>query len=213
MDPIRVMIADDHAVLRDGLRFMLGDVEDLEILAEAGTGKAVLEQLETLVPDVLLLDIKMPEMDGLSALAEISIRHPGLPVLILSMYDDPAYVETAIRSGAAGYLLKTASRDEIVRALHAVHNGDGYLQPEITPLVLKRFTLSGGSPDLDLNLSPRELEVLQLIADGWLTKQIALELQLSESTVKTHLSSMFDKLGVSHRAHAVALALRQHLID
>ena len=213
MPTIRVMIADDHAVLREGLRFMLDGADGLEIVAEAANGKEVLEQLESVVPDVLFIDVKMPEMDGLTALAHISERHPELPVLVLSMYDDPGYVETAIRSGAAGYLLKTASREELIRAVHAAHAGDGYLQPEITPLVLKRFATRSALHEVDIDLAPREQEVLQLIADGQSTKQIANTLHLSESTVKTYLRTLFEKLGASHRAHAVALALRYHLID
>lgn len=213
MQPIRVMIADDHAVLREGLRFMLDGTDDVEIVAEAANGKEVLEQLASNVPDVLIIDVKMPEMDGLTALAHISEQHPELPVLVLSMYDDPGYVERAIRSGAAGYLLKTASREELVRAVHAAHDGDGYLQPEITPLVLKRFAAKAAHHDVDVDLAPRELEVLQLIADGRSTKQIASTLHLSESTVKTYLRTLFEKLGASHRAHAVALAIRYHLID
>jgi len=213
MQPIRVMIADDHAVLREGLRFMLDGADGLEIVAEAANGREVLEQLESVAPDVLFLDVKMPEMDGLTALAHISELHPELPVLVLSMYDDPGYVETAIRSGAAGYLLKTASREELIRAVHAAHAGDGYLQPEITPLVLKRFATRTAHQEVDIDLAPREQEVLQLIADGQSTKQIASTLHLSESTVKTYLRTLFEKLGASHRAHAVALALRYHLID
>lgn len=211
--PIRVLVADDHEVLRDGIRFMLRHSEEIEIVAEAEDGVQALALIESTDIDVLLLDVKMPNLDGLATLNRVNEVKPDLPVLILSMYDDPAYVEEAIRCGASGYLLKTASAEELSRAIHAAHSGDGYLQPEITPHVLKRFVAQSASQPVDVHLSDREQSVLQLISDGLSTKQIARKLELSESTVKTHLRSLFDKLGASHRAHAVALALRHRLIE
>jgi DNA-binding NarL/FixJ family response regulator len=207
------MIVDDHAVLREGLRFMLRNETDIEIVEEAANGREALELLESTDVDVLMLDVKMPEMDGLTTLEHVSESYPQIPFLVLTTYDDPGYVESAIRSGASGYLLKTASAEEIIRAIQAAHRGDGYLQPEITPLVFRRFAAQAAQNVMDIDLSPREQDVLQLISDGKSTKQIASTLHLSESTVKTHLRSMFDKLGATHRAHAVALALRYHLID
>ena len=210
--PIRLMVVDDHAVLREGLRFMLRSEESIEIVSEASDGREALALLEAARPDVVLLDMNMPGMGGLETLVQIRESRPDIAVLILSMYDDPEYVDQALRRGAAGYLLKSVSRDELVRAVQAASTGDGYLQAEITLPVLRTFAASA-QPDGDLQLSPREREVLQLVADGMSTKQAAIELDIAESTVKTYLRTLFDKLGASHRAHAVALALRHRIID
>lgn len=209
---IRILIVDDHAVLRDGLRAMLESSGDIRVAGEATDGVEAIEMLESVHPDVVLMDVRMPNQDGLAALREMRDRDATLPVLILSMYDDPAYVEEAIASGASGYLIKTVTRDELVRAVRAAGAGQGYLQAEITRPVLSRFTRAHAT-DSDVALSPRETEVLQHIANGLANKQIAVELGISETTVKTHIASLFEKLGASHRAHAVALALRHRLID
>ncbi len=212
MTPIEIMVVDDHDVLRAGLRAMLESSGEVVVIGEAEDGVTALAGLQRLEPDVVLLDVKMPNMDGLATLRELQAAKPGLPVLILSMYDDPAYVEEAILSGASGYLLKTVSREELVRAIKAAHEGQGYLQAEITRPVLARFSRTHDEA-IHIHLSPRETEVLQLIADGKSNKQIASALHIAEATVKTYITSLFDKLGAFHRAHAVALALRHHLID
>lgn len=212
MTPIEIVVVDDHDVLRAGLRAMLETSGEVVVVGEAEDGAAALTLLQRVEPDVILLDVKMPTMDGLSTLRQLRSLQPTLPVLILSMYDDPAYVEEAISAGAAGYLLKTVSREELVRAIRAARDGQGYLQAEITKPVLARFSRTY-EESLDVHLSPRETQVLQLVADGQSNKQIATTLAISEATVKTYISSLFEKLGAVHRAHAVALALRHHLID
>ncbi len=212
MTAIRLMVVDDHAVLREGLRFMLQHDDSVTIVAEASDGREALETLETAQPDVMLLDLNMPHLDGLETLRRVRADWPDVAVVVLSIHDDPEYVEQALRSGAAGYLLKTVSKDELVRAIGAAADGAGYLQAEITRPVLRKFT-AAAEPDGEIQLSPRERDVLQLSADGLSTKQIAVELDLAESTVKTYLRTLFDKLGASHRAHAVALALRHRIID
>lgn len=209
---IRILIVDDHAVLRDGLRAMLESSDDILVAGEATDGVEAIEMLESVHPDVVLMDVRMPNQDGLATLRQMRDRDATLPVLILSMYDDPAYVEEAIASGASGYLIKTVTKDELIRAVRAAGAGQGYLQAEITRPVLSRFTRAHKT-DSDVALSPRETEVLQHIANGLANKQIAVELGISETTVKTHIASLFEKLGASHRAHAVALALRHRLID
>ncbi len=212
MTPVTIMIVDDHPVLRQGLRFMLQHSEEVEVVAEASDGEEALIRLAESQPDVVLLDVKMPGMDGLTTLELIRDAWPQLPVLILSMYDDPEYVEQALHTGAAGYLLKTVAPDELVRAVGAAAGGAGYLQAEITRPVLRRFA-SLTPTDIKVTLSAREREVLQLVADGMSTKQAAVALEISESTVKTYLRQLFDKLGATHRAHAVALALRHRIIE
>lgn len=209
---IRVMLVDDHAVLREGLQFMLKQIDDVDVVAEASDGLEALALIDKAEPDVLLMDVKMPNLDGLGTLERLREDHPDLPVVILSMYDDPEYVEQALYLGAVGYLLKTVGLEELERAIRAAHQGDGYLQAEITKPILKRFT-SMPADLTDVSLSPREQDVLQRIADGLSTKQIAHDLHLSESTVKTYLRQLFEKLGATHRAHAVALALRHRIIE
>ena len=210
--PVRLLVVDDHEVLRQGLRFMVRNVADLVIAAEAGDGAEAVDRIAADAPDVVLLDVRMPNLDGLETLREIHRRWPGMPVLIFSMYDDPEYVEAALEAGAAGYLLKSVGQEELLRAVRAVAAGSGYLQAEITRPVLQRFARNAGPPAV-ARLSPREVEVLRLLADGFANKQIARRLDLSEATVKGYLSQLFDKLGASDRAHAVALALRTRLID
>lgn len=212
MTTIRLMIVDDHQVLREGLRFMLRNAQDLEIVSEASNGSEALELLESTQPDVMLLDMNMPGMGGLETLKNVRQRWPEVSVLILSFHDDPEYVEQALRHGAAGYLLKTVSRDELIRAVQAAADGAGYLQAEITRPLLRKFAALS-EPEGELDLSPREREVLQLVADGMSTKQASVELGIAESTVKTYLRTLFDKLGATHRAHAVALALRHRIIE
>lgn len=211
-EQISVAVVDDHAVLRDGLRVMLESVDDISVCGEAPDGDVALTLVAESGPDVMLLDVRMPSQDGLTTLREIRRVEPRLPVLILSMHDDPAYVEEALVQGANGYLLKTITRDELIHAVRAAHAGQGYLQTEITRSVLTRFARVGSGTSSVL-LSPREQEILQRIADGAANKQIADELGIADATVKTHMRSLFEKLGASHRAHAVALALRQHLIE
>jgi DNA-binding NarL/FixJ family response regulator len=208
----RLMLVDDHEVLRQGLRFMLRNETDLTVVAEAGDGEAAVALLEQARPDVVLLDLKMPGVDGLETLRRIRRRWPDLPVIVLSMYDDPEYVEEALRCGASGYLLKNVSQEELIRAVRAVRAGAGYLQAEVTRPVLERFVRTGSAP-VAPHLSPRERELLPLLAEGLLNKQIARHLGVSEATVKGYLRQLFEKLGASDRAHAVALALRSRLID
>ena len=160
---------DDHAVLRDGLRAMLETSDDFSVIGEAADGLEAIGMLESIDPDVVLMDVRMPNQDGLATLRQMREQNPVLPVLILSMYDDPAYVEEAIASGASGYLLKTITKEELSRAVRAAQAGQGYLQAEITRPVLGRFTRAHAR-DSEVALSPRETEVLQHIANGLANK-------------------------------------------
>lgn len=209
---IRVMVVDDHEVLRDGLKFMLRNEIELVIVAEAADGEEALARVDQVRPDVMLLDLNMPVMGGLEILRRLREFHPDLPIVILTMYDDPEYVDEALRSGASGYLLKSVGGEELVRAIRAAARGSGYLQAEITRPVLERFARQSAAR-LEARLSPREADVARLLAEGLSNRQIARGLGLSEATVKSYLSQLFEKLGASDRAHAVALALRSRLID
>jgi len=207
---MRLVIADDHRVVRDGIRYMLADAAGIEIAGEASTGEELIELLETDPVDVVLLDVRMPGMNGFEVLERLQEDLSQVRVLMLSMHDAPGYVRRAIELGAAGYLLKSASRDEVLAAIDAVIEGGAYVQGELVqPLVNEMSGQSGPGT----SLSPRERQVLQLVADGFENKQIVTELNLSEGTVKTYLRGIFLKLDVASRAEAVAVGLRRGLID
>ena len=207
---MRLVIADDHRVVRDGIRYMLADAAGIEIAGEASTGEELIEMLETDPVDVVLLDVRMPGMNGFEVLERLHKDLSQVRVLMLSMHDAPAYVRRAIELGAAGYLLKSASRDEVIAALDAVVEGGAYVQGELMQTLVNEISGRPGSGD---SLSPRERQVLQLVADGFENKQIMTELRLSEGTVKTYLRGIFSKLDVASRAEAVAVGLRRGLID
>jgi DNA-binding NarL/FixJ family response regulator len=206
---MKVVIADDHRIVREGITWMLSDAPGIDIEGEADSGEALLELLATTPADVALVDVRMEGMSGLDALERIKAEFPQVQVIILSMHDQPAYVRRAIELGASGYLLKSTGRDELIRALEAVASGGAYLQGEVVaPLITE--VKEGTEP---ARLSPREHEVLQLVAQGYENKQIATELEIAEATVKTYLRGIFERLDVSSRAEAVAVGLREGLIE
>lgn len=206
---MRVVIADDHRIVRDGIRWMLADAHPIEIVGEAESGEALLALLAESPVDVVLLDVRMPGMSGLDALERIRREFPQVRVAVLSMHDQPAYVRRAVELGAAGYLLKNTGRDELIRALHTIAEGGSYLQGNVIAPLITDTVPNEPAP----HLSPRERQVLQLVADGFENKQIATELQVAEATVKTYLRGIFDRLGVSSRAEAVAVGLREGMIE
>ncbi len=209
---MRVVIADDHRVVRDGLRWMLAEAADVEVVGEASDGTELLGLLEDVDADVVLLDVSMPGVSGLDALEELQRVGAGVQVIMLSMHDKPVYVKRAIELGAAGYLLKSAGRDEVLRALRTVHGGDAYIQGEVTGPLL-RSVVADAAGEAPLRLSARQVEVLTLVSQGAENKQIATALGVSEATVKTYLKSIFARLDVRSRAEAVAVGLREGLIE
>ncbi len=213
MEPLRVMVVDDHVVVREGLRWMLGRDSGIDVVAEAESARQALELLAASVPDVVLLDIHLPDRSGLELLGELRARFPDLPVVVLTMSDDPEYVEEAVRAGASGYLVKNAPRDELIRAVRAAASGDAYIQAEVTRPLLARFAQEVRVRAAGPRLSPREREILSLLADGLADKQIAARLGIAEPTAKGYLRQIYDKLGAADRAQAVAIALRNRLID
>jgi DNA-binding NarL/FixJ family response regulator len=206
---MRLLIVDDHKVVRDGIRFMLSDVEEIGVVGEAESAEAMFALLETDPVDVVLLDIRMGGMSGLDALEQISDLYPQVRVLMLSMHDQPGYVRRALELGASGYLLKNVGRDELIDAINAAVEGRTYVHHSVMEPLLTEMAAASGKTT---RLSPREQQVLQLIADGHENKQIARELGLSEATVKTYLRSVFERLNVSSRAEAVAVGLRLGVI-
>ncbi len=204
------MIADDHWSVREGLKFMLSEHDSIEVVAEAEDGESLIALLEDIEADVVLLDVNMPGMGGLDALAQIKASTPDLGAIMLTMHDKAVYVNRAVELGADGYLLKSAGRDEVIRALEVVAGGGAYIQGELTGTIIDRAaTGDSGVP----RLSRRELQVLTRVAKGEENKQIARGLGISEATVKTYLKSVFNRLDVRSRAEAVAVALRLEIIE
>ena len=207
---MKVAITDDHMVVREGIRYMLSDAPDIEVVAEASSGKELLALLADTHVDVVLLDVRMPEMSGLAALERVRELEPNARVLMLSMHDQPGYVKRAIELGAAGYVLKNIGRAELITALEVAAAGGTYLPPDLMEPLLADL---GGQTGPIGSLSPREQQVLQLVADGNENKQIARHLDIAEATVKTYLRGVFTRLDVSSRAEAVAVGLRLGLIE
>jgi DNA-binding NarL/FixJ family response regulator len=207
MSRIRLFIVDDHPVVRDGLRGMLESQADFEIVGEAADGAAAVRLADTLEPDLILMDLRMPIMNGVTATSQIKGRHPGVQVLVLTTYDSDADILPAIEAGATGYLLKDTSREELYRAIQAAARGE----PVFAPAVAKRLIGHMREP-MEEKLSSRELEVLGLVADGASNSEIAARLHISQATVKSHLIHIFGKLGVSDRTAAVTVALQRGLI-
>lgn len=208
---IRVLLADDHDLVRSGLRALLSGFKGVEVVAEAGTGKEALELVEEHRPHVVLMDIAMPELNGLDATERIKKRFPGVQVLLLSMYADDEYVSEALRVGASGYLLKNAGDQELEVALRAVASGQSYLSPPVARKVMAGVASDERSGGLRA-LTTRQREVLQLIAEGESTKAVARRLHLSVKTVESHRASIMDRLGVRNLAGLVRYAIRVGLI-
>ena len=207
---MRIELVDDHRVVRDGIRYMLSDEEEIEIIADVGSGTELFELLEAEPVDAVLLDVRMPDMSGFDVLEQMRGEIPQVRVIMLSMHDAPGYVRRAVELGAAGYLLKNASRSELLAALRSVSDGGAYIQTDLAnPLVAEL----AGIGDSARSLSPREQQVLQLVAHGYENKQIASELAISDATVKTYLRGIFGTLEVTGRAEAVAVGLRRGLIE
>jgi DNA-binding NarL/FixJ family response regulator len=206
------LIADDHAFVREGTRRILEQEPDLEVVAEAGDGEETVKLACDLKPDVVLVDVAMPRLDGIEATRQIKAKCPVVAVLVLSAYDDDQFVFGLLEAGAAGYLLKSVRGQEIVNAIRAVHAGESVLHPSVARKVLNRFSGFSGKPrqrkSVDL-LTEREMEVLKLVTKGLSNKDIAEGLCLSVRTVQGHLANIFNKLRVSSRTEAVVHALKE----
>ena len=204
---IRLMIADDHPVVRDGLRAMLASQPDFQVAGEAADGAVAVKLAAELTPDVILMDLRMPALDGVTAIRQIRTRQPSARILVLTTYDTDADILPAIEAGATGYLLKDAPRDELFRAIRATAAGEAVL----APAVAKRLMVKMRAP-AEEKLSARELEVLGLVASGASNSGIAQALHISQATVKSHLLHIFGKLGVADRTAAVTTALQRGVL-
>jgi NarL family two-component system response regulator LiaR len=209
---IKVLIADDHAVVREGTRQILEQETDMTVVAEAGDGEETVRLAGAFKPDVAIIDIAMPKLDGIQATRQIKALYPGIAVLILTAYDDDQFVFSFLDAGAAGYLLKSVRGRELIDAVRAVYAGESVLHPAIARKVLNRFVPTAGKParqePLEL-LSTREMDVLKLAARGLRNEDIANNLSLSLRTVQGHLNHIFNKLQVSSRTEAVVRALKE----
>jgi len=211
-EDIRILIADDHAVVREGTRQILEQEQDLEVVAEAGDGEETVRLAEGFKPDVAIVDISMPKVDGIEATRQIKVLCPAIAVLILTAYDDDQFIFSLLEAGAAGYLLKSVRGRELVDAVRAVYAGESVLHPSIARKVLDRFVPASGKTreeEPQEVLSEREMEVLRLATAGLSNKDIADELLLSARTVQGHLGHIFNKLNVGSRTEAVVCALKK----
>jgi NarL family two-component system response regulator LiaR len=213
-DPIRVLLVDDHAVVREGLRNFLALQDGLEIVGEACDGAEAIEQAQRLEPDVILMDLVMPGLDGIGAMRQLRIRAPDSRVIVLTSFLDDERVLPAIQAGAAGYLLKNVEPSELARAIRAAHAGDAIIDPTAAARLMNAIA-DDTRPRIEEQerLTRRERDVLELIARGRSNKRIALELGISEKTVKTHVGHLLAKLGVSDRTQAALMAVRQGLVS
>ena len=209
--PIRILIADDHPVVRDGLAAMLGTQPDFEVVATAANGQEAVRLAAELKPDLVLLDLAMPELDGVEALARLRAASPAVRALVFTAFDTDERILSALRAGAQGYLLKGAPRDELFRAIRVVSQGGSLLQPVVASKLLQRMA-NPVEPDGAAALTSREVEVLRLLAQGRANKEIAAELVISERTVKFHVSAILSKLGAGNRTEAVRLAVQRGLV-
>jgi DNA-binding NarL/FixJ family response regulator len=211
---IRIVLVDDHALVRQGFRRILEDEPDMVVVGEAGSGLDAIEAVKTLQPDVVVMDMAMPEMNGLHAAREILKQRPSTRILILSMYSDEQYVRNALDAGAHGYILKGALETDMIRAVHAVASGQQYLSPELAGVLIRALQSKTGATEEDPyeRLTQREKQVLQLIAHGKSNKEIAVLLDLSVNTVAVHRANLMNTLQIHKAAELVLYAVKRGLV-
>lgn len=206
MDPIHILIADDHTLFRDGLRSLFASVPDTDVVGEAATGLEAVQQAEALQPDVVLMDIQMPGLNGIEATRQIVRTSPHIGVVVVTMFEDDDSVFASMRAGARGYVLKGADQEEMLRTIRAVARGEALFGPAIASRLMSYFSAPRAAPDVFPELTEREREVLGLIAQGHNNSEIAQRLVLSQKTVRNHVSNIFSKLQVADRAQAIVRA-------
>lgn len=207
---IKVLVVDDHHVVREGLRRILALDKDIEVIGEARSGEEAIAKALSLSPDVIIMDLKMPGMDGIAATREITQKLPNVNVLVLTLYAED-FVREAVEAGVSGYLLKDSDSEQITKAVHQVHEGLSPIAPSLTRSLVTEFAKLSRSSRSSV-LTKRQIEILSLVAEGESGKEIGARLFLSTSTVKREIRHIFDKLGVNDRAHAVSEAMKRNLI-
>jgi len=212
METIKILLAEDHVVVREGIRELIQGEEDMEVVGEAGDGEEAVKLVSQVKPDVVLMDIAMPKLNGIEATRRIKESHPSVSVLILTAYDSEEFIFALVDAGAAGYLLKNVRTREVLNSIRSVYDGESVLHPAIADKILSRLQFERGKlvrPEKNEILSQRELEVLKLGMEGLSNKEVATELSLGIRTVQTHWRNIFNKLGVSSRTEAIISGLNK----
>jgi DNA-binding NarL/FixJ family response regulator len=213
VDKIKVLIADDHSMVREGLKQLIELEDDIEVIAQAGDGKETIKKIFEFEPDIVLLDINMPIMNGLEVLEELKKMNKEVNVLLLTIHNEVEYLYRAVEIGVEGYVLKDSESDVLIKAIRSIHSGESYIQPNMASLLFKKIN---GELDYQVRhhkLTRRETEVLKLITLGSLNKEIADELCISEKTVKNHVSNIFKKIEVSDRTQAAVYAIKNNIVN
>jgi DNA-binding NarL/FixJ family response regulator len=216
MSKIRILLVDDHTVVRPGLRRILESDDEIEIVGEAGDGRSAVEMATKLHPHVVVMDIAMPELNGIEATRQITKRNEGVKVLILTMHSDDVYVRQSLKAGARGYLLKDSEDMDLLKAIKAINRGGSFFSPAVSKVLLQGYLGDGGGREVEDNLAlltDREREVLQLIAEGKTNKEVAVSLSVSVNTVETHRKHIMEKLDLHNTAELVRFAVRKKIVE
>ncbi len=212
MHTIRILLADDHAIMRDGIRALVDLHDDIEIVGEASEGREAIDKVQELEPDIVVMDIAMPGMDGLEATRRIKNKHPKVKVLILTQYNNREYILSAIKAGAAGYVPKRALGSDLIAALYAVHTGESFLYPSAAAALIEDYRQQAKVEPYD-RLTAREREILKLIAEGHTSREIAGMLFISLKTVQGHRAKIMEKLDIHNRTELIKYAMRKGLVS
>ena len=213
MKNIRILIADDHSMVREGLKQLIELEDDIEVIAQTGDGRETIDKIKETMPDVVLLDINMPGMNGLEVLEVIKQENLNVKVLILTIHNEIEYLYKAVEIGVNGYVLKDSESDVLIKAIRSIYGGESYIQPNMASLLFKKINGELDNQVKHNKLTKREIEVLKLITQGLLNKEIADQLCISEKTVKNHVSNIFKKIEVSDRTQAAVYAIKNNIVD
>jgi len=213
MNKIKILIADDHSMVREGLKQLIELEDDIEVIAQVGDGQEAIDKIHEMNPDVVLLDINMPIMNGLEVLEKLKETKVDVNVLILTIHNEIEYLYRAVEIGVNGYVLKDSDSDVLIKAIRSIYKGESYIQPNMASLLFKKINGELDNQVKHSKLTKREVEVLKLITQGLLNKEIADQLCISEKTVKNHVSNIFKKIEVSDRTQAAVYAIKNNIVD